>query len=249
MSTKIIKAQHSLSNKKTQKSSSSIRKYSSGSNYSCNEELKINPMSNFYNISICPQRKSSVDSNSYETPKKAVEYEISSESYQYIKCQSHVSNDSFSDYNTLDSFSYKKQEMEEKWEVCHNESFSIVPKKKNNKNNQVNQINPVTPINPSFFYYPMMTRYQMMQMMYKRYVNTVILEVNLNIMGKQCVFKLRRYDDMFYTVRMFCEINKLDAKFIRPLISYIMSALNSIYGIMNLKLKDEEIEFLQSIKK
>ncbi len=54
---------------------------------------------------------------------------------------------------------------------------------------------------------------------------------------------------MFKTVKMFCEINKLDIKLIRPLIIYIIKALNSIYGIYNLKLKRDEIEFLKDIKK
>ena len=48
---------------------------------------------------------------------------------------------------------------------------------------------------------------------------------------------------MFRTVKIFCEINKLDIKLIRPLIIYIIKALNSIYGIYNLYLKPDEIEF------
>ena len=61
-------------------------------------------------------------------------------------------------------------------------------------------------------------------------------------------FKIRRYDDMFKTVKMFCEINKLDIKLIRPFIIYIIRALNSIYGIYNLSLKSDEIQFLKDIK-
>lgn len=53
---------------------------------------------------------------------------------------------------------------------------------------------------------------------------------------------------MFKTVKIFCEINKLDTKLIRPLIMYIIKALNSIYGIYNLNLKPEEIIFLKNIK-
>ena len=53
---------------------------------------------------------------------------------------------------------------------------------------------------------------------------------------------------MFKTVKIFCEINKLDIKLIRPLIIYIIKALNSIYGIYNLKLKSDEIQFLKEIK-
>jgi hypothetical protein len=53
---------------------------------------------------------------------------------------------------------------------------------------------------------------------------------------------------MFKTVKIFCEINKLDIKLIRPLIIYIIKALNSIFGIYNLKLKEDEIQFLKDIK-
>ena len=54
---------------------------------------------------------------------------------------------------------------------------------------------------------------------------------------------------MFRTVKIFCEINKLDTKLIRPLIIYIIKALNSIYGVYNLTLKKDEIEFLKKLKR
>ena len=49
--------------------------------------------------------------------------------------------------------------------------------------------------------------------------------------------------------KIFCEINKLDIKLIRPFIIYIIKALNSIYGIYNMKLRRDEIEFLKELKK
>ena len=80
--------------------------------------------------------------------------------------------------------------------------------------------------------------------------NTDILEINVKVSQSQILtFKIRRYDDMFKTVKIFCEINKLDIKLIRPFIIYIIRALNSIYGIYNLNLKNDEIEFLKDIKK
>ena len=79
--------------------------------------------------------------------------------------------------------------------------------------------------------------------------NTDILEIYVKISEKNTLlFKIRRYDDMFKTVKIFCEINKLDTKLIRPLIIYIIKALNSIYGIYNMNLKSDEIKFLQDIK-
>ena len=79
--------------------------------------------------------------------------------------------------------------------------------------------------------------------------NTDILEIYVKISETETLtFKIRRYDDMFKTVKMFCEINKLDIKLIRPFIIYIIRALNSIYGIYNLSLKSDEIQFLKDIK-
>ena len=40
----------------------------------------------------------------------------------------------------------------------------------------------------------------------------------------------------------------MDIKLIRPLIIYIIKALNSIYGIYNLRLRRDEIEFLKELK-
>ena len=40
----------------------------------------------------------------------------------------------------------------------------------------------------------------------------------------------------------------MDIKLIRPFIIYIIKALNSIFGIYNLKLKEDEIQFLKDIK-
>ena len=80
--------------------------------------------------------------------------------------------------------------------------------------------------------------------------NTDILEINVKVSKtKTLTFKIRRYDDMFRAVKIFCEINNLDIKLIRPLIIYIIKALNSIYGIYNLYLKPDEIEFLKELKR
>jgi hypothetical protein len=79
--------------------------------------------------------------------------------------------------------------------------------------------------------------------------NTDILEINVKISEvENLTFKIRRYDDMFKTVKIFCEINKLDIKLIRPFIIYIIRALNSIYGIYNINLKSDEIKLLKDIK-
>ena len=79
--------------------------------------------------------------------------------------------------------------------------------------------------------------------------NTEILSVNMKINPETTlVFKIRKYDDMFKTVKIFCEINKLENRYIKPIILYIIKALNSIYGMYNLKLHDNEVKELNRIK-
>ena len=79
--------------------------------------------------------------------------------------------------------------------------------------------------------------------------NTDILNISIKLPNKEVnVIKIRRYDDMFNTVKIFCEINQLESKYIRPLIIYIIKALNAIYGIVNLKLSQEEIKFLHNLR-
>ena len=224
------------------------RKSSFCSFNSYEEEVKTNSSFELLNTSICHPRKYSqdyIDSNKF---KKSTEYEISSESYQYLKCVNRNSNESISEFNTIDSFSNKILEINSYLKICKIDNFQVLSKKKvikkeikNNQNFQTNQNN---------LFMPLIMRYQIMAMqnMYKKYENTEILEINVYILGKKLIFKLRRYDNLFHTVRLFCEINNLDNKYIKPLISYIIIALNSIYGIMNLKLNKEEIDYLKEIK-
>lgn len=94
------------------------------------------------------------------------------------------------------------------------------------------------------------TNLQLVQNKEKPKENTDILEIVVKTSEKDVkVFKIRRFDDMFNTVKVFCEINKMDGKLIKPFIIYIIKALNSIYGIYNLQLKNDEIEFLNDLKK
>lgn len=80
--------------------------------------------------------------------------------------------------------------------------------------------------------------------------NTEILRVNVKITkDKNAVFKLKRYDDVFETIKLFCEINSVDEKLIKPLIIKSLSTLNTIYQIMNCKLDKEQIDLIQKIKK
>ena len=79
--------------------------------------------------------------------------------------------------------------------------------------------------------------------------NIVILAINIKISkDKTIFFELRKYDDMFEVIQNVCEKNQIEEQIHRHLPRIIMRALNSVYGIMNLKLKKEEIELLNIIR-
>jgi hypothetical protein len=79
--------------------------------------------------------------------------------------------------------------------------------------------------------------------------NTVILNVNVKISkDKTAVFRLKRYDDLFLTIKLFCEINSIDEKLMKPLIIKSLTTLNTIYQVMNSKLDNEQINILKEIK-
>ena len=80
--------------------------------------------------------------------------------------------------------------------------------------------------------------------------NTEILRVNIKISKDTiAVFKLRRYDDLFNTVKLFCEINCIKEELMKPIIIKSLEALNNIYRINNIKLSQKEINQLNLIYK
>ena len=79
--------------------------------------------------------------------------------------------------------------------------------------------------------------------------NTEILKVNVKIAkDKNVVFKLRRFDDLFLTVKLFCEINSISEKLMKPIITKALCTLNSIYQIYNTQLDSKNIKILKIIK-
>ena len=79
--------------------------------------------------------------------------------------------------------------------------------------------------------------------------NTVILNVNVKLSkDRTAVFKLKRFDDLFLTIKLFCEINSVDEKFMKPLIIKSLSTLNTIYQVMNSRLENNQINTLKQIK-
>ena len=78
--------------------------------------------------------------------------------------------------------------------------------------------------------------------------NTEILNVNVKISkNKSAVFKLRRFDDLFLTVKLFCEIDAIDEKLMKPIIIKALCALNNIYQVINAKVDDKLIQKLKML--
>ena len=78
--------------------------------------------------------------------------------------------------------------------------------------------------------------------------NTEILQVNVKIAkDKNVIFKLRRFDDLFLTVKLFCEINSIDEYLIKPIITKALCTLNNIYQIYNSQLDSKNIKVLQMV--
>ena len=79
--------------------------------------------------------------------------------------------------------------------------------------------------------------------------NTEILRVIVKIAkDKSVIFKLRRFDDLFLTVKLFCEINSIEEKLIKPIITKALCTLNSIYQVYNTQLDSRNIKILQMLK-
>ena len=78
--------------------------------------------------------------------------------------------------------------------------------------------------------------------------NTEILKVNVKISkNKNVLFKLRRFDDLFLTVKLFCEINSIDEKFMKPIIIKALCALNNIYQVFNSEIDENNIKRIKMI--
>ena len=79
--------------------------------------------------------------------------------------------------------------------------------------------------------------------------NIVILDINVKISDNKSInFQLRKFDDMVQLMKETCKKNELGEDYVNFFVYTIIKALNSIYGIYNLPLKKEEIEFLLNLK-
>ena len=76
------------------------------------------------------------------------------------------------------------------------------------------------------------------------------MRVNIKVSkDKVVVFRLRRFDNLFMSINLFCEFNKIDKKLIQPIISKILSSLNIVYKVMNSNVSKENILTLNEVKK
>ena len=79
--------------------------------------------------------------------------------------------------------------------------------------------------------------------------NTEILTIKVKLgKDKYALFKLRRFDDLFLTVKLFCEINLIEEKLIKPIITKVLCGLNSIYQIYNSKIENDNIKILKMVQ-
>ena len=201
-----------------------------------------NNMMNFRNF----QKKRDLYSNHSNTNKKKIKMTFQKKNSVNAICDSSF-NSSTSDEEHEDSFEEKdliefRTEKSKKRRLSNtsgvstcpsnssNQSFMTKFEDKNSNENLVKNDNNDYKGNP-------------------QYENTEILKVNVKISkDKFATFKLKRYDDVFETIKLFCEINSVDEKLIKPLIIKSLSTLNTIYQIVNCKLEKEQINLLKEIK-
>ena len=80
--------------------------------------------------------------------------------------------------------------------------------------------------------------------------NINILEIFVKISKDKTIdFKLKKNDDMFQIAKDVCKKNELKEDYVNFFVYTIIKALNSIYGIYNLYLNEEEIKILMNLKK
>ena len=172
---------------------------------------------------IKKERKLSISSgqNNFDSAKHSIStLNTSSSSYK----EKDVSNE---EKKNIKNINNKTEEIKNNDDSCNNDNRII----KNKFDENINEIkNYNQQINPY-------------------YENTEILKVNVKLPNNRTVvFKLRRFDDLFLTIKLFCEINSIDEKLIKPLIIKSLCTINTIYQIYNSSISSENISILKRIK-
>lgn len=182
-----------------------------------------------------PKRKKGED-ESYISKKKILPYQVKNKIEEnIIKKERKLSQNNFDSakhsISTLNSSSSSRQEKndlnEEKKNINYKNNLS------KNKFDNILQKEKYNPNNPCL----------------ENIENTEILEVNVKISEqKNITFKIRRFDDLFVTIKLFCEINSISEKLIKPLIIESLKTLNTIYQIYNCNMSSEDISLLRTIE-
>ncbi len=209
---------------------------------------------------------------SYKAPstkESSVDKSINSNSnsgrHSYVKDKENINNRTID--NTNSSFILIENKKEEKGEKKLNIKNSNINSNSNSNSINSNDIiekskkDEVIKINlsdneiNSAFYKPKNFKESMIKKndihnYYYEGENTVILEIIVKLNNnKNLLFKLRRFDDMFEVIKESCKVNDISESLI-PFFAYkIIKAMNSIYGIVNLKLTEDEINYLKKLKK
>ena len=80
--------------------------------------------------------------------------------------------------------------------------------------------------------------------------NTIILSLKLKLeKDKYIFFNLRKYDDLFETLKNFVELNNIKKELIKPLSEKIVESLNKISSLLNNKISIYDREYLNSLNK
>ena len=78
--------------------------------------------------------------------------------------------------------------------------------------------------------------------------NTLILSVKIKVgKNKFVIFNLRKYDDLFKSMKLFCKLNHIDEILVKYLIIQVLKTLNNVYKINNYFLSQREKNYLFNI--
>ena len=80
--------------------------------------------------------------------------------------------------------------------------------------------------------------------------NTVILSLQIKVGPKDIrVFNLKKYDDLFVSLEKFFDINQIRQDLVKPIVTKIFEALNKIFWLLNNKIGNYDLEYLNSLYK
>lgn len=80
--------------------------------------------------------------------------------------------------------------------------------------------------------------------------NTVILTLKIKVAKNDYrTFNLKKYDDLFISLKKFFDLNQIKQELVKPIITKIFSALNKIFWLLNNKIGIYDQEYLNSLYK